>query len=98
MKPRVLTHADVHLIRISGLPDKYWATKLGKSVKAIRAARVGLTWLEHPTPPDDTPRISGRKTKPREQTDPPSRSPALSSEDRQISRALTRWARGESAA
>jgi hypothetical protein len=52
----VLTSAQVHQIRTTGLTDRWWADKLRVRNATVRRARVGETYLEHPTPPDIAPR------------------------------------------
>lgn len=47
----------VHLIRTSGKPDRYYATLWCMTDQAIRKARTGITWENHPTPPDTAPRV-----------------------------------------
>lgn len=46
----------VELIRTSGKPDTYWARIWRVHVQTIRDARKGITWRDHPTPPDTKPR------------------------------------------
>jgi hypothetical protein len=54
----MLTPERVHrIIRTAGLTDRYFAREYGMSVAGIRAARTGLTWPNHPTPPDTRRRI-----------------------------------------
>lgn len=51
-----LTAAEVHLIRTNGKTDSENARRLKRTVGTIRDARVGNTWRDHPTPPDNKPR------------------------------------------
>lgn len=60
---RNLTPDRVHLIRVSGLTDAYWARTFGVRRQTVRLARIGETFADHPTPPDLRPRLSpGRFT------------------------------------
>lgn len=56
----MLTFERVHLIRTSGKSDRYYAGIWRMTSGAIRDARVGRTWPDHPTPPDTKPRGPGR--------------------------------------
>lgn len=58
-----LTTERVHLIRVSGKADAHFARLFCMTTGSIRDARVGRTWLAHPTKPDDTPRGPGRPFK-----------------------------------
>lgn len=51
-----LNEQRVHLIRTSGKPDTYWARIWRVTTRTINEARRGLTWAQHPTPPDTKPR------------------------------------------
>lgn len=51
-----LTFRRVRAIRTSGEPDVVYARRWRMTVGAIRDARVGKTWADHPTPPDRKPR------------------------------------------
>ena len=65
MTRTTLSDAQVEYIRTAGLTDAYLAKKLGRALSAIRAARVGLSHKDHPTPPDISPRSGGgRKARP----------------------------------
>jgi hypothetical protein len=55
-----LTFEAVHFIRTSGLPDSELATKYGVSLPLVTRARRGLSWKDHPTPPDRFPRSFGQ--------------------------------------
>jgi len=59
MSRTTLTAAQVEYIRTAGLTDAYLAKKLQRARSAVRAARVGLSHKEHPTPPDVSPRSGG---------------------------------------
>lgn len=52
----MLTPARVHTIRTEPRPDPYYARLWNLHVQTIRAARVGDTWRDVPTPPDTAPR------------------------------------------
>jgi hypothetical protein len=51
-----LNDRRVHIIRVSGQPDAYWARIWRVHVQTIRMARTGKTWAAHETPPDTKPR------------------------------------------
>jgi hypothetical protein len=51
-----LTHEQVHLIRTAGKTDRHRERLWRISAQSIRNARVGITWADHPTPPDTKPR------------------------------------------
>jgi len=51
-----LTPRRVELIRTSGFTDAYWARLWRKPRGQIRKARIGETYVDHPTPPDTRPR------------------------------------------
>lgn len=51
-----LTFRRVHAIRTGGELDIVYARRWRMTVGAIRDARVGKTWREHPTPVDNKPR------------------------------------------
>ena len=60
-KPK-LTAAQVSLIRTSPeITDQTWAHKLGVSRGAIRAARLGETWIDVPEPPFVHPGFKRRR-------------------------------------
>jgi hypothetical protein len=60
-----LDSAKVHHIRTAGVTDSHLARLYGVTVAAVRDARVGDTWADHPTPPDTAPRSSwGRRGSP----------------------------------
>jgi hypothetical protein len=84
MMPRSLKSEEVHRIRTEGLADAYWEKTLCVSRAAVQKARVGITWKEHPTPPDTRPRVG------RNQASDHPRAPLSES---YISRALSRWPR-----
>lgn len=52
-----LTADRVHRIRTEGRTDRYWERLYRVSAKTIGAARRGDTWCDHPTPPDNKPRV-----------------------------------------
>lgn len=52
-----LTFQRVRLIRTVLEPDIVYAQRWRMTVGAIRDARVGKTWADHPTPPDKKPRV-----------------------------------------
>lgn len=52
----------VHLLRTMGWTDAYAARIWRMHKSAIRKARTGVTWRDHPTPPDLTPRTSGGRS------------------------------------
>jgi hypothetical protein len=53
------------LLNPAAVTDSYLARLYGVTAAAIRDARVGDTWPDHPTPPDKTPRSSwGRRGSP----------------------------------
>jgi hypothetical protein len=54
--PGELTAPRVHIIRLSGKPDSYWGRLWRVTTQAVRSARIGKTWRDHPTPPDTRPR------------------------------------------
>ena len=65
MSRTILTDAQVEYIRTARLTDAYLARKFGRALSAVRAARVGLSHKDHPTPPDIGPRRGGgRKSRP----------------------------------
>jgi hypothetical protein len=47
----------VELIRTSGLTDTHWARIWRVHTRTINEARRGLTWADHPTPPDTKSRV-----------------------------------------
>jgi hypothetical protein len=51
-----LTFRRVHILRTVPEPDTVYARRWRVAVKTVRAARVGDTWADHPTPPDKKPR------------------------------------------
>jgi hypothetical protein len=53
-----LDSAKVHHIRTAAVTDSHLARLYGVIAAAIRDARVGDTWYDHPTPPEKTPRSS----------------------------------------
>lgn len=57
----MLTPDRIHLIRTAGKSDHYWARLWRMTPSAIRQARTGGTWPNHPTPPDRRPRLPGRR-------------------------------------
>lgn len=59
----VLNFDRVHILRTSGKSDRYYANLWRMTDGAIRDARVGRTWPDHPTPPDTKPRGPGRPFK-----------------------------------
>lgn len=59
MPRRDLTDDQVHRIRTLGLSDAHWARVLVRSVGVIRAARVGDTYRQVATAPDQKARESG---------------------------------------
>lgn len=57
MKP-ALTHDRVHMIRTAGKTDRHFERLWRISARSIRDARRGVTWKDHPTTPDTTPRVA----------------------------------------
>lgn len=55
--PMKLTHDRVHIIRTAGKSDRHFERLWRIGAQAIRDARVGNTWKDHPTPVDDKPRV-----------------------------------------
>lgn len=55
-----LTPERVHILRTAGLSDLHFERLWRISARALRAARTGKTWRDHPTPPDKKPRKLGR--------------------------------------
>jgi hypothetical protein len=55
VKPCLTFHRIV-IIRTSGISDAVLARRWRVSVATIRNARIGLTWRDHPVPPDKAPR------------------------------------------
>jgi hypothetical protein len=53
---KTLTHARVHTLRTANLPDRHFERLWQIHARIIRRARIGLTWKDHPTPPDTKPR------------------------------------------
>lgn len=51
-----LTPDRIHIIRTGGYTDTHFARLWRLRTKTIREARCGLTWKNHPTPPDLAPR------------------------------------------
>lgn len=51
-----LNHTRVMLIRTTGMTDTYWGKIWKLSSANIRKARIGISWKDHPTPPDISPR------------------------------------------
>lgn len=54
-----LNPTRVHLIRTSGKTDAHWARIWRVTTRTVNEARRGLTWANHPTPPDTKPRVRG---------------------------------------
>jgi len=54
-----LTHERVHILRTSRWSDAYYARLWGVRPTTVSFARRGLSWRDHPTPPDTAPRVSG---------------------------------------
>jgi hypothetical protein len=63
----VLTPKRVEMIRTSELTDAHWARVWRVAESTVRNARTGVTWPDHPTPPDTRPRDfgGGRKAGPK---------------------------------
>lgn len=53
----MLTPEQVHHIRTCGEPDAVLARQYGVIRNTVRWARIGVTWKDHPTPPDTKPRV-----------------------------------------
>jgi hypothetical protein len=51
-----LTFQRVHIIRTVPELDTVYARRWRVSVSAVREARIGKSWREHPTPVDNKPR------------------------------------------
>lgn len=47
----------VKLIRTVPRPDRHYAAVWRVTTGCVRQARVGITWRDHPTPPDTAPRV-----------------------------------------
>ena len=61
-----LDSAKVHHIRTAAVIDSHLARLYRVTAAAIRDARVGDTWPDHPTPPDKSRRSSwGRRGSPK---------------------------------
>lgn len=90
MRKPVLTHEDVHHIRTSGLSDAHWERVLGVTRTCVQKARVGVTWITHPTPPDTRPRMTSTSKGGRPETQA---FPQMSQAERLVNQALVRWAR-----
>lgn len=56
--PAGLTDEAVHRVRTAGMTDAYFARLYHVSTQAVRLARIGETFKEHPTPPDLRERMS----------------------------------------
>ncbi len=52
----MLTPERVHIARTGGYLDSYLAQLWRVTAATVRGARRGLTWKNHPTPPDTAPR------------------------------------------
>lgn len=57
--PKLLQADDVAHIRTSGLSDSHLAKLLGVGSYVVRNARIGISWADHPIPPDTRRRESG---------------------------------------
>jgi hypothetical protein len=91
MRASLLTHEDVHRIRTEKRSDGYWEVALGVARTTVQKARIGATWITHPTPPDTAVRV---KTQHRRTGRPETQAaPQLSEGDRIRSRALASWPR-----
>lgn len=62
MPKPVLTSEHVHWIRTSGLTDAHMARTLSVGYVTVHNARRGISFKEHPTPPDTGYRKPGGKT------------------------------------
>jgi hypothetical protein len=63
-----LNKMHVHDIRLWDMTDAWWSRLLNVRASTIRKARTGVTFKDHPTPPDRTPRLgdgryAGKKAK-----------------------------------
>lgn len=90
MRRPILTHEQVHEIRTSGLPDSYFERLLGVTRTCVQKARVGVTWIGHPTPADTRSRMDDEHKGGRPQAEPV---PQMSQAEREVSRLLASWPR-----
>ena len=90
MRRPSLTHAQVHEIRTSGLPDSHWERVLGVTRTCVQKARVGVTWMTHQTPPDREARTTSNPGGGRPQED---RLPQMSQAEQAVNRLLAKWPR-----
>jgi hypothetical protein len=61
MRKPFLTHEQIHWIRTCGFTDAHMARTLGVGYVTVHNARRGITFKEHPTPPDTSMRKPGGK-------------------------------------
>jgi hypothetical protein len=61
MRKAQLTFEQIHEIRTCGLTDAFMARKLGASPTVVTNARRGISFKDHPTPPDTAYRKPGGK-------------------------------------
>jgi len=61
MAAQILTLDQIHWIRTSGLTDAHMARTLGVGYVTVHNARRGITFKDHPTPPDTALRKPGGK-------------------------------------
>jgi hypothetical protein len=87
-----LTSDQVHEIRTAGLSDAHWERLLGVTRTCVQKARVGVTWVTHPTPPDTVPRAHTGCRGGRPET---VSVPQMSMAERVVSVLLAKWPRGE---
>lgn len=92
MRKPALTSEMVHEIRTAGLSDAHWERLLGVTRTCVQKARVGVTWITHPTPPDAAPRATSNDKggRPEKQS-----LPQMSLAERKVSQMLARWPRVE---
>lgn len=90
MRKPALTSEMVHEIRTSGLSDAHWERLLGVTRTCVQKARVGVTWITHPTPPDTARRATSNNKGGRPETQP---LPQMSLAERRLSQLLANWPR-----
>lgn len=90
MRRPSLTADQVHQIRTGGLSDSHWERLIGVTRTCVQKARVGVTWITHPTPPDTDSRATSNRRGGRTQED---RFPQMSLAERAVSQALAKWPR-----
>jgi hypothetical protein len=62
MPAPILTHEQIHWIRTCGLTDAHMARELGIGYVTVHNARRGITFKDHPTPPDTALRKPSGRT------------------------------------